>query len=129
MLKYDVEQKWMKTLLKIFVWKTKMHTESKGIYASSCKYESSPFLFISGEWLGDDQVLYLLFSTAKRLKSETIYRVNIHIPYARHYNPLLIRNRSRILTIHKTRILRKKPLEKNIFGLQKVSKKDTNRGL
>ena len=56
-----------------------MHTESKGIYNSSCKYESSPFLFILGEWLGDGQVLFLLFSTSKRLKSETIYKVNIHI--------------------------------------------------
>ena len=35
-----------------------------------------------------------------------------HIPYARHYNPLLIRNRSWILTVHKVRILRKKLLKK-----------------
>ena len=41
------------------------------------------------------------------------------IPYARHYNPLLIRNRSWILTIHKTRILRKKPLEKSFLDFKK----------
>ena len=34
-----------------------------------------------------------------------------YVPYARHYNPLLIRNRSWILTIHKARILRKKFLD------------------
>ena len=50
------------------------------------------------------------------------------IPYARHYKPLLIRNRSWILTIHKARILRKKGPWKTIFGLQ-VSKKYTNPGL
>ena len=43
-------------------------------------------------------------------------------------NPLLIRNRSWILTIHKTRILKKAPW-KNVFELQKVGKKYTNRGL
>ena len=41
-----------------------------------------------------------------------------NIPYARHHSPLLIRNRSWILTIHK-------PLEKTFFGLQKVGKKYT----
>ena len=41
------------------------------------------------------------------------------IPYARHYNPLLIRNRSWILTIHKARILRKKPLEKTFLDFKK----------
>ena len=41
------------------------------------------------------------------------------IPYARHYNPLLIRNRSWILTIHKARILRKKPLEKMFLDFKK----------
>ena len=42
-----------------------------------------------------------------------------YIPYARHYNPLLIRNRSLILTIHKTKILRKKPLEKTFLDFKK----------
>jgi len=41
------------------------------------------------------------------------------IPYARHHNPLLIRNRSWILTIHKARILRKKPLEKTFLNFKK----------
>ena len=41
------------------------------------------------------------------------------IPYARHYNPLLIRNRSWILTIHKARILRKKPFEKTFLDFKK----------
>ena len=53
----------------------------------------------------------------------------IHIPYARHINPLLIRNRSWILTIHKARILRKKPLEKTFLDFQNVGKKYTNRRL
>ena len=42
-----------------------------------------------------------------------------NLPYARHYIPLLIRNRSWILTIHKARILRKKPLEKTFFYFKK----------
>ena len=41
------------------------------------------------------------------------------LPYARHYNPLLIRNRSWILTIHKARILRKKALEKTFLNFKK----------
>ena len=41
------------------------------------------------------------------------------VPYARHYNRLVIRNRSWILTIHKARILRKKPLEKSFLDLKK----------
>ena len=36
----------------------------------------------------------------------------VNVPYARHYIPLFIRNRSWIITIHKARIWRKKPLEK-----------------
>ena len=35
----------------------------------------------------------------------------IHIPYARHHNPLLITNRSWILTIHKDRIFWENLLE------------------
>ena len=41
-----------------------------------------------------------------------------HIPYARHHNPLLIRKRSRILTIHKDRIFPKKLLEKKEMDLK-----------
>ena len=49
-----------------------------------------------------------------------------YILYTRHYNPLLIRNRSRILTIHKARILRKKPLEKTFLDFKKwVKSKQT----
>ena len=44
---------------------------------------------------------------------------DLYIPYARHHNPLLIRNRSWILTIHKVRILRKKPLEKTFLDFKK----------
>ena len=44
------------------------------------------------------------------------------IPYARHYNPLLIRNP--LLNTNHT-----KAPWKNVFGLQKVGKKYTNRGL
>ena len=43
----------------------------------------------------------------------------INLPCARHYNPLLIRNHSWILTIHKARILRKKPLEKTFLDFKK----------
>ena len=45
--------------------------------------------------------------------------LNSYIPYARHHNPLLIRNRSWILTIHKARILRKKLLEKTFLDFKK----------
>ena len=41
------------------------------------------------------------------------------LPFAHHYNPFLIRNHSRILTIHKARILRKKLLEKTFLDLKK----------
>ena len=40
-----------------------------------------------------------------------ISSLQIDIPYARHHNPLLITNRSWILTIHKDRIFRKNLLE------------------
>ena len=53
----------------------------------------------------------------------------ICIPFARHHNPLLIRNRSwiltpvlyrtGILTLHKARILRKRPLEKTFLDFKK----------
>ena len=50
----------------------------------------------------------------------TLKRKNsIWVPYARHYNPLLIRNRSWILTIHKAGILRKNPLEKTFVDFKK----------
>ena len=60
------------------------------------------------------------------MEQENIYLP--YIPYARHYNPLLIRNRSWILTIHNARILRKKPLEKTFLDLKKEVK-NTNRRL
>ena len=41
------------------------------------------------------------------------------LPYTRHYNPLLIWNRSWILTIHKVRILQKKLLEKSFLTFKK----------
>ena len=63
------------------------------------------------------------------LNSNKICKILELIMYARHNNPLLIRNRSWILTIHKVRILRKKGPWKNVFGLQKVGKKYTNRWL
>ena len=44
---------------------------------------------------------------------------DVNILYARHYNPLLIRNHSLILTIHKVRFLRKKPLEKQFLDFKK----------
>ena len=42
-----------------------------------------------------------------------------HLPYARHHILLLIRNHSWILTIHKARMLRKKPLEKPFLDFKK----------
>jgi hypothetical protein len=39
--------------------------------------------------------------------------------YAPHYNPLLIRNRSWILTIHKAIILQKKLIEKSFLTFKK----------
>ena len=50
------------------------------------------------------------------------------VTYTRHHNPLLITNRSQILTIHKGRIFEKTSL-KNVFDLQEVGKNYTNRGL
>ena len=41
-LKNDVEQRWMKKLMKMFVPKTMLDTESKGIYNSSYNTDSSP---------------------------------------------------------------------------------------
>ena len=52
-----------------------------------------------------------------------------YLPYGRHYNPLMIRNRSWILTIHKARILRKKLLKKSVFDIQKVGWKNANQRL
>ena len=40
------------------------------------------------------------------------------LPYAPHYNPLLIWNRSWILTIHKVRILQKKLLKKTFLAFK-----------
>jgi hypothetical protein len=47
-------------------------------------------------------------------------RINpsLYIPYARHYNPLLIWNRSWILSIHKVRILQKKLLKKTFLAFK-----------
>ena len=46
-------------------------------------------------------------------------------PFALHYNPLLIRNRSRILTIHKDRIFWKKPPWKQRNGKKYTSRART----
>ena len=43
----------------------------------------------------------------------------IYILYARHYNPLLIRNHSWLLTMRKTRILRKKSPKKRFLDFKK----------
>ena len=50
---------------------------------------------------------------------ERLQKIINQVPYERHYNPLLIRNRSWILTIHEARILRKKPLEKTCLDFKK----------
>ena len=51
--------------------------------------------------------------------TEFVKEWKCNIPYTRHYNPLLIWNRSLILTIHKSRTLRKKPLEKTFLDFKK----------
>ena len=54
----------------------------------------------------------------------------VYVLYARHHNPLLIINRSWILTVWKARIfLEKSPLKNVFYLLQKVGLKYTNRGL
>ena len=67
------------------------------------------FLF----WCQEQIILYISFKLIVQQDSP------IQLPYARHYNPLLIRNRSWILTIHKARILRKKLLEKTFLNFKK----------
>ena len=52
-------------------------------------------------------------TVCKKWGAKTKYRI------AHHYNPLLIRNRSWILTIHKARLLRKNPLEKTFLNFKK----------
>ena len=56
-----------------------------------------------------------------RIMIEEVSSTNtIHsIPYSHHYNPLLIRNHSWILTIQKARILRKKLLKKSFLTFKK----------
>ena len=49
------------------------------------------------------------------------------VPYTQHHNPLLIINRSSILTVYKARILQKKASLKTIFDFQTVGLKYTNR--
>jgi hypothetical protein len=44
---------------------------------------------------------------------------SFHLPYTRHYNQLLIRNRSWIVTIHKDRIFWKNLLEKTFLTFKK----------
>jgi hypothetical protein len=63
-------------------------------------------------------IIFLNFTntSSKPKKGSIIFK---NIPYARHHNPLCIRNRSWILTIHKARILRKKPLEKTFLAFKK----------
>ena len=57
------------------------------------------------------------------------YIIHMYIvTYTRHHNPLLITNRSQILTMYKGRIFEKTSL-KNVFDLQEVGKNFTNRGL
>ena len=51
------------------------------------------------------------------------FKIAVFLPYPRHYNPLLIRNHSWILTIHKARILNKKPLEKTFLDSKKWVKR------
>ena len=45
-------------------------------------------------------------------RESTLIKVSVHLPYTRHHDPHLIRNRSWILAIHKDRVFPKKPLEK-----------------
>jgi hypothetical protein len=68
--------------------------------------------------IGEPKILHNWLSTTSVLKIDPAD----NIPYARHHNPLLIRNRSWILTIHKARIFRKKVLEKTYLDFKKWAK-------
>ena len=59
----------------------------------------------------------VLYSMAPGSVNQTVAGL-IHIPYARHHNPLLIRNRSWILTIHKALIFWKNLLENKEITFQ-----------
>ena len=61
----------------------------------------------------------MFYSTYSYLLANYICIQPSHILYARHHNPLLIRNRSWILTIHKGRIFWKNLLEKTFFTFKK----------
>ena len=63
------------------------------------------------------------FKIVTRASSEyrtwKFFSIVCEILYARHHNPLLIRNHSWILIIDKARILRKKPIEKTFLDFKK----------
>ena len=89
--------------------------KSSKSYKGKQTFEGKKIIWPSVKWEPSVQ-----HDATKLYKLSTAYLLrNFVIPYARHHNPQLIRNRSWILTIHKTRILRKKPLEKTFLDFKK----------
>ena len=92
-----------------FAW-TALHESQQNIYFLKywyiCDIVTSKIVVVYDYFECHKQVIQLLNN-------------KFHVLYARHYNPLLIRNLSWILTIHKARIFRKKPLEKTFLDFKK----------
>ena len=83
----------------------KLHTINKcGFPENSFEFQSSYLqssLYFTLAWITD--LILVTFDGGIML-----HLLRNRLPYARHYNPVLIRNCSWILTINKDRILRKK---------------------
>ena len=80
----------------------------------------------SRNWVSDllkvkTSIIILWFTQSLKVNLKVKYSLNryFNLLYAYHYSPLLIRNRSWILTIHKARISRKKNLEKTFYDFKK----------
>ena len=77
---------------------------------------SRPSSAIDPKFFHDTSIVLMSpVSSSRRTSIGNLY----DIPYARNHNLLLNTNRSSILTIHKSRILRKKPLEKTFLDFKK----------
>ena len=70
-------------------------------------HQELPFMLSMGKssqiMAGTNNQLFIVILLLKNKIKATLIRRSVHLPYARHYNPLLIKNRSWILTIHKTK--------------------------
>ena len=77
---------------------------------SLCKFQIFDLLFSNFDYQS-----MIILQEEHYCTSYLAFFKNNYRPYARHYNPLLISNRSWILTIHKARFFFKKPLEKRFW--------------